>query len=112
MRTVVDMRTFEDRGVYQDFGIVAMDWDEDLHRESVREFYWRRGFDPRKTLMLYYDEQENIFYEADMCGGLEAVPNIYEVIEPWKVILFKKNGECVFTDRTNSFLVEFEWLPF
>ena len=111
-RTVIDMRTFEDRGVYQDFGIVDMDWDEDLHRDSMREYYWCQGYDPRKTLMLYYDERENIFFEPGVCGTLDPVPNIYQILEPWKIMLFKKNGECVFTDRTKSFLVELEWLPF
>lgn len=106
------MKCYENRGVYQDLGIVNRFDDIDLHNDSVREYYWFRGYDPRKTLMLYYDELENIFYEPDYCGGLESVYNIHQILEPWKIFLFKKRGECVFPDRTKSFLVELEWIPF
>lgn len=113
-RTVIDMRTFEDRGVYQDFGIVDMDWDEDLHRDSMREYYWYLGFDPCKTLMLYYDESVNMFFEVGAYdnGFLEPVFDIYRILEPWKVKLFKKNGNCVFPSRNRNFIVELTWLPF
>lgn len=83
-------------------------------QDTVPQFWWNRGYDPRKCLALYYDETINMFFEVEEyeAGFLEPIHNIYQILEPWKVMLFKENGDCVFPDRTNSFLVELNWLPF
>lgn len=71
------------------------------------EYYFYGRYDLRETLTLYYVAIGNYFYD-----NKGPIFNIYEILEPWKVRLFKEKGPIVFPDRTNSFLVELEWLPF
>lgn len=84
----------------------------------MKEYYYNLGYDPRKTLMLFYDETVNRFFEVGysqegaFLGFLDPVHNIHQILEPWKILLFKEQGWCIFPDRAQSFLVELVWIPF
>lgn len=84
------------------------------YNDVLGEYYHNKGYDPRKTLFLYYDESVNMFFEVGSYnnGFLEPVFDIYRILEPWQVMLFKENGYCVFPSRDRSFIVELTWLPF
>lgn len=94
--------------------MVSVFFDTDMHNESLMEHYYNIGYDPRKTLMLYYDESVNTFFELNAYEGgfLEPIHNIHQILEPWQILLFKEQEAGVFIDRTNSFLVELTWIPF
>ena len=67
---------------------------------------WEMGinFDPHDTIMLWYDVGENRFIDGDMGN---VIHNIHQIIEPWKVALFrKKKVGMIFPDVTNKYLVE------
>ena len=80
--------------------------------EVMKDHYYNIGYDPRKTLNLYYDEELKRFFEVEEYDGgfLEPINNIHQILEPWKILLFKERGLCVFPDRTKSFLVEIIWI--
>lgn len=84
----------------------------------LEEYFYNGHYDPKNTLMLFYDHIKKRFFEINATDGIyldKPIHNIYEILEPWKVMLFLKNKSCdnqIFPDRTNSFLVELTWAPF
>jgi len=90
--------------IYGHLGFVLMmpvDYEDD--EEAILCEYFYNYYDPHDTIMLYYDVGANIF--VDDYGNIYH--DIYHLLHPWQVFLFKKYKECcTFPNVTNTFLVE------
>lgn len=73
------------------------------------DYYCGRRYDPHDTIVLFYDSDINRFVTADFGN---VVHDIHRLLAPWQITLFKNQGDCVFPDITNSFLVELVEIPF
>lgn len=61
-------------------------------------------YDPHDRMMLYYDVENNFF--IDVSFG-HVVLDIYRLLTPWQITVFKREKvDCVFSDITNTFLVD------
>jgi len=64
-------------------------------------------YDEDLMVSLEFDLERNEF--IDLSGGW-MVHDIYCLIKPWQIFLFKQNKrDYVFRDITNTFLVELFW---
>lgn len=73
------------------------------------DYYCDIGYDPHDTILLFYDGVNNWFTDGSF-GNI--VYDIHRLLTPWQIRLFKQQGDCVFPDRTNSFLIELIEIPF
>lgn len=70
--------------------------------------YIPMDYDENNIMEIFYDPELNYFTEASFG---EVIYDIYRLIEPWKIMLFKKDKvDRVFDDRTRSFFVELYYL--
>jgi len=76
-----------------------------MRKGDAYDFYYSPDakFDLNNTVVLFYDKESNRFIDGNFG---HVIHDIYRILEPWQLTLFIENGDSVFSDKTNSHLIE------
>lgn len=74
------------------------------------EYYLDGLHDPHDIIVLLYDPLINRFIDGSFG---DVIHNIYQIVTPWQVSLFKaKKEDMAFTSVNGDYLIELVWPEF